>query len=137
MLSFYNNVENEILSIIVTECINKCHRINLLFKQLHKKSPLRPQNAGCKTHRSSYDERTDGKINLSLPADAAPTPRYESNEFTLSTLVRVHTPSIEGSEHSSIHIQRRHIDAQEYPKPPPVQRRHTETFRSQALIPTT
>ena len=53
------------------------------------------------THRSSKDERTDGEINLSLPADAAPTPGHKSNEHTLSTLVRVHTSAIEGSQHSS------------------------------------
>ena len=57
--SFYNNVENEILSIINAiknknrNVFNKYHRINLLFKQIHKKSPLRSQNAGCTTYRSS------------------------------------------------------------------------------------
>ena len=76
-----------------------------------KKSPLRSQNAECTTHRSSKDERTDSEINLSLPADAASTSGHESNELTLSTLVRVHTSAIEGSEHSSTQTQSRHIDA--------------------------
>ena len=70
--SFYKNVENEILSII--NAINNKNRnalINVTESIYSSNNYIRKVLLDLRLQ----DDRTDSKINLSLPADAAPTPR--------------------------------------------------------------